>query len=287
MEAALPPHWKSEVAKWVADDAPSLDVGGFVVGDGPTTATLFAKSEGVLAGVPFFNWVFEGLGCEVTWTVQEGEWLPGGGKRAIGTVRGPARRVLLGERTALNALSRASGVATESRRCVEKARKRGWHGAVAGTRKTTPGFRIVEKYALMVGGAATHRLDLSQMVMLKDNHVWAAGSIKGACEAAKKAAGFSAKLEVECRDLAEAMEACEAGADVVMLDNYETPEALKEDAAALKREYPHVLVEASGGITFATMDAYFAATSHASPRARCPGRPASTFQPKKTTTTAW
>jgi nicotinate-nucleotide pyrophosphorylase (carboxylating) len=90
---------------------------------------------------------------------------------------------------------------------VDIARGLGWRGHVAGTRKTTPGFRVVEKYALLVAGASTHRHDLSQMVMLKDNHVWAAGSITGAVQKAQRAAGFSMKIEVECRSLDEAVEA--------------------------------------------------------------------------------
>lgn len=92
-------------------------------------------------------------------------------------VRGPARCLLLGERPALNCLARASGIATRCSRLRALALARGWNGEVAGTRKTTPGFRLVEKYAMLVGGASTHRQDLSGMVMLKDNHVWASGSI--------------------------------------------------------------------------------------------------------------
>lgn len=92
-------------------------------------------------------------------------------------VRGPASGLLLGERPALNCLARASGIATRCSQLQAKAKAEGWHGEVAGTRKTTPGFRLVEKYAMLVGGASTHRQDLSGMVMLKDNHVWASGSI--------------------------------------------------------------------------------------------------------------
>ena len=102
----------------------------------------------------------------------------------------------MAERTALNILSRASGVASQSRIMSDLAKEAGWHGSVAGTRKTTPGFRIVEKYALLVGGVASHRQDLSQMVMLKDNHIWSAGSITAAVLKAKKVAGFSMKIEV-------------------------------------------------------------------------------------------
>jgi nicotinate-nucleotide pyrophosphorylase (carboxylating) len=169
--------------------------------------------------------------------------------------RGPANKLLQGERTALCTLSRCSGVATASRAAVDTARALNWKGWVAGTRKTTPGFRVVEKYGLLVGGAATHRLDLSQMVMLKDNHIWSAGSITKAVKLARKAAGFSQKIEVECQSLDEALEASQAGADIVMLDNL-TPATLKEQAAVLKRRFPHVIIEASGGITVDTMGEY-------------------------------
>jgi nicotinic acid phosphoribosyltransferase len=115
--------------------------------------------------------VFEHLGCTVEWHLSEGDLVdPAGGKVRVATVRGPANKLLLGERTALNTLARASGVATAADKACGVAQAQGWHGHIAGTRKTTPGFRIVEKYALLVGGAATHRLDLSNMVMLKDNH---------------------------------------------------------------------------------------------------------------------
>ena len=253
---ALPPYYEETVRGWLRDDCPSLDIGGLVVGDGETVATLWCKSDGVLCGVPFVDATFASLGCTVTWGAAEGDVIDvSGGKVAVATVAGPARKVLLGERTALNALSRASGVASAARRAVGVARAVGWRGHVAGTRKTTPGFRIVEKYALLVGGCATHRLDLSQMVMLKDNHVWAHGSIPGAVAAARAGAGFSAKIEVECRDLGEARSAAGAGADVVMLDNFD-PAELKKAAKALKAEFPALLVEASGGITLATMADY-------------------------------
>lgn len=120
-----------------------------------------------------------------------------------------------------------------------------WSGCVAGTRKTTPGFRLIEKYALIVGGAAPHRHDLSQMIMLKDNHINVTGSITNAVHRAKEAAGFSVKVEVECQNREEAEEAALAGADIVMLDNY-TAERIAEDAGALKAQFPQLLVEASG-----------------------------------------
>mmetsp|Transcript_4904 Transcript_4904/g.9719 ORF Transcript_4904/g.9719 Transcript_4904/m.9719 type:complete len:194 (+) Transcript_4904:61-642(+) len=147
----------------------------------------------------------------------EGNHIPASpsNKIKLATVTGPVSHLLRGERTALNTLSRCSGVATLSRKCVDIAKSNNWHGLVAGTRKTTPGFRLVEKYGLLVGGAATHRLDLSQMVMLKDNHVWSCGgSIAEAVKKARVVSGFSQNIEVECQSLEEAFVAAEAGADV-------------------------------------------------------------------------
>jgi len=213
------------VRAWIDDDMPSFDVGGLVVGGTPATAQLWMKSSGVFAGKPFFDAVFRAVGCTVTWTTlakYEGRRITADGnqkKVLMATVTGPCNQILRGERTALCALSRCSGVATESRAAVDLAKSHQWKGLVAGTRKTTPGFRVVEKYGLLVGGAATHRLDLSQMVMLKDNHVWSAGSIHGAVKLARRAAGFSQKIEVECRNLEEAIEAAGAGADVSILSN--------------------------------------------------------------------
>jgi nicotinate-nucleotide pyrophosphorylase (carboxylating) len=258
------------VGRWIDDeDVPSrLDVGGWVVGRERMEAALYMKSSGVLAGRPFFDSAFRILGCDVEWSenAAEGKCYDviasssdtgdnSPKKVEMARVRGPVHMILRGERTALNCLSRCSGVATASRRAVEVARRHGWSGWVAGTRKTTPGFRIVEKYGLLVGGAATHRTDLSQMVMLKDNHVWASGGIAQAVKSARSAAGFSQRIEVECRTLSEAIEAANAGADIVMLDNY-PPLELRRDAEALKSQFPHVLIEASGGITLDNMMEY-------------------------------
>jgi len=264
LSSLLPkPQIRQMVAAWLQDDMPShFDVGGYVVGDGVQNAQLLMKSPGVFAGRPFFEAVFEECGgCTIAWedAAVEGTYIDASGtnKVKLATVTGPVSHLLRGERTALNSISRCSGVASLSRECVDIARKNEWGGLVAGTRKTTPGFRLVEKYGLLVGGAATHRLDLSQMVMLKDNHVWSCnGSIKEAVTKARGVSGFSQKIEVECQNLEEALVAAEAGADVVMLDNFE-PEKLKKDAATFKQKYPHVTVEASGGITMETMPAYF------------------------------
>ena len=258
----LPPHYKTTITAWLAEDAPSFDYGGYVVGESAKTATLFCKSPGVLAGIPFFIEVFAQLNCTVDLHFPEGAVLrpeTAGGKLAVATVKGCAKDILLGERVALNTLSRCSGIASASRSMVELAKGAGYTGIIAGTRKTTPGFRVVEKYGMLVGGADAHRHDLSSMVMLKDNHVWSTGSITGAVKAAKGVAGFSVKVEVECQSEAEADEAIAAGADVVMLDNF-TGEGLKIAARSVKQRWAErgrsVLLECSGGLTEANVKEY-------------------------------
>lgn len=173
------------------------------------------------------------------------------------TVVGPACSLLQGERTALNLLARASGIATRARFIHNKALGAGWKGAIAGTRKTTPGFRLVEKYAILVGGLDQHRYDLSSMIMLKDNHVWSSGSITEAVKRAKGVGGFALKIEVECQSEEEADEAILAGADIVMLDNF-TPDRIKPVAASLKGKYgPNIIIEASGGVQVDNVHEYF------------------------------
>jgi nicotinate-nucleotide pyrophosphorylase (carboxylating) len=159
----------------------------------------------------------------------------------------------------LELIVRASSVATRAQHFAKhvKSSNPQFKGRIAGTRKTTPGLRLVEKYALMVAGVDTHRMDLSQMVMLKDNHIDVVGSIPNAVAMARSRAGFSCKIEVECRSVQDALVAAEAGADVVMLDNFSPADA----AAAAKQVKdafgPRVLVEVSGGIrTEKDLEAY-------------------------------
>ncbi|KAG5928512.1 hypothetical protein E4U42_000495 [Claviceps africana] len=258
----LPPTFKAHITSWLAEDTPSFDPAGYVVGEHPRTATLWAKSSGVLAGRPFFDEVFHQTGCAVTWHLPEATPLDvspdGNTKIKCATVTGPARGILLGERVALNTLARCSGVATRSARMVRLVREAGYTGVLAGTRKTTPGFRLVEKYGMLVGGADPHRMDLSSMVMLKDNHVWSRGSITEAVAAARSVAGFSLKIEVEVQSEPEADEAIEAGADVVMLDNF-SGDAVRLAARSLRERWKgrrHFLLEVSGGLTSENVAAY-------------------------------
>lgn len=241
------------IQQWLQEDIPEFDYAGLVVGGQEREAVLLCKSAGVLCGVPFVNLVFKELGCKIEWSFSEGDSVTP--ITTVAHICGPANKLLQGERTALNILTRASGIATFARELSQEAKRIGWKGEVAGTRKTTPGFRLVEKYALLVGGISTHRYDLSQMIMLKDNHIWALGSVKNAVKQARRAGGFSIKIEVECRSIQEASEAAESGAEIVMLDNFEPP-ALEKASKTLKASYPHLTIEASGGITKDSMPQY-------------------------------
>lgn len=250
------------MTNWLQEDVPSFDFGGYVVGSDVKSATLLCKQRGILSGVPFADEVFKQCYLTVEWFFQEGELLDPStvktGKLPVAKVSGEARNIMLAERTALNLLSRCSGISTASRKIVTMARETGYEGIIAGTRKTTPGLRRLEKYSMLVGGCDTHRYDLSSMVMLKDNHIWSTGSITNAVKNARNACGFAIKIEVECQSEEEANEAIEAGADVIMLDNF-TGQSLKTAAQSLKQKWAgskHFLLECSGGLTLDNLATY-------------------------------
>lgn len=226
-----------------------------MVGEVEREAFLLGKGKNaaVLAGSPFVTEIFAQLGCTVEWHVQEGDIFEP--VRHIATVNGKARFLLLGERIALNLLARCSGIATQSKKIRDLAKSYGYKGIIAGTRKTTPGFRLVEKYGMLVGGIDPHRHDLSSMIMLKDNHIWSSGSITAAIQQARSVGGFSLLLDVEVGSEAEADEAIEAGADIIMLDNMEGSE-LVNVASSLKAKWQgqrKFLFETSGNITEANL----------------------------------
>ncbi|EGG18932.1 nicotinate-nucleotide diphosphorylase [Cavenderia fasciculata] len=248
---------QEQVRAWLKEDIPSFDYGGAVVGDKKEVAYLLGKQPGVFSGTVFFNEIFIMLDCEVKWIIKDGEEMNGDASKPqrLAEVTGSVRNILMGERLALNIISRSSGITTRASEMKKLVDAKCWKGTLAGTRKTTPGFRLVEKYALLVGGVDGHRMDLSSMIMLKDNHIWSSGNITNAVHSAKSVGGFSIKVEVECRSEDEACEAMEAGADVIMLDNM-VPAELATVSLSLKSKYPHIVIEASGGIVPATLTRY-------------------------------
>jgi nicotinate-nucleotide pyrophosphorylase (carboxylating) len=202
-----------------------------------------AKKDGIVAGLFLLSKVFSTLDGETTVRClsQDGDAVKQGA--VVAEVEGRVRALLMGERTALNFLQRLSGTATLTRRYVDAVR--GFSCRVIDTRKTTPGLRTLEKYAVRMGGGTNHRLGLYDAALIKDNHIAAAGSIAKAVEMVRGQAPFMAKIEVECEDLKQVQEAIEAKADVIMLDNMGTQEMAEAVRLVSKRAW----VEASGGIT--------------------------------------
>ena len=178
---------------------------------------LICKQDGVIAGLEVFKRTFELLDSEVevSFTCKDGDIVRKGEK--IGLVRGDIRVLLSGERTALNYLQRMSGIATYTREIADMLK--GTKTKLLDTRKTTPNMRIFEKYAVKVGGGYNHRYNLSDGILLKDNHIGAAGGVKEAVKMAKEYAPFVRKIEIEVENLDMLNEALEAGADIIMLDN--------------------------------------------------------------------
>ena len=204
---------------------------------------LICKEDGVIAGLDVFRRVFELLDekTEVSFTVKDGDFVTNGQK--IGLVKGDIRVLLSGERTALNYLQRMSGIATYTRKIADLLE--GTNTKLLDTRKTTPNMRVFEKYAVKVGGGCNHRYNLSDGILLKDNHIGAAGGVKEAVTMAKEYAPFVRKIEVEVENLDMLREALEAGADIIMLDNMSV-EDMKEAVKLCKGKAE---TECSGNVT--------------------------------------
>ena len=200
------------------------------------------KEDGVLCGLGVAERVFALIDPAITLTpkAQDGDHVKKGD--VIATVSGPARGILTGERVGLNLMQRMSGVATMTANAVSEVA--GTKATIVDTRKSTPGLRVLEKYAVRVGGGKNHRFNLADGVLIKDNHIAAAGGIQQALEAARRTAPHVMKLEVEVEDLAGVREALDAGADVIMLDNMDTA-AMTE---AVRLINGRALVEASGNM---------------------------------------
>ena len=204
---------------------------------------LICKEDGIIAGLDVFKRTFELLDdkTDVTFTVSDGDAVKKGEK--LGVVRGDIRVLLSGERTALNYLQRMSGIATYTNKIADLLKGSGTK--LLDTRKTTPNMRIFEKYAVKVGGGYNHRYNLSDGILLKDNHIGAAGSVKQAVMMAKEYAPFVRKIEIEVENLEMLKEALEAGADIIMLDNMSVEDMKK----AVEMCKGRAETECSGNVT--------------------------------------
>lgn len=206
------------------------------------TCDIIFKEDGVLCGSEVFKRVFYIMGeVEVDFFCEEGTFIKKG--TVAGSLKGSLAKILSGERVALNLLQKMSGIASTAFRIASELKETGIK--IADTRKTTPNLRYLEKYAVTIGGGINHRYNLSDMAMIKDNHIQAAGGIKNAVKAIRNAHPFVKKIEVECESIVEVREALEAKADIIMLDNmdYETMKTATELIGHA------AIVEVSGNIT--------------------------------------
>jgi len=241
----------TQIEQWLCEDIGHHDVTNQVPGE--TVGRLVAKESGVAAGLEAAAAVFEYLDVPVTDQLADGTAVDPGDE--LLRVVGAAREVLRGERVAVNIAGHASGIATRTREAVDAARDESDDVAIAATRKTTPGLRGIEKRAVVAGGGDTHRLDLSHMVMVKDNHIAELG-LENAVERFQERTSFATKVEVEVETVADAPRAAAAGADIILLDNM-TPEQTRATVGELA-DYEGVLAEASGGVTLADVPDYAA-----------------------------
>jgi nicotinate-nucleotide pyrophosphorylase (carboxylating) len=212
--------------------------------DARAVAHAVARKPVVACGAAVFAAVFARVDASLAVEALVADGARAAAGTRLWTVRGRARSILMGERVALNLVQRMCGVATQARAYVE-AVPAGRATRITDTRKTTPGLRALERYAVRVGGAHNHRDDLGAAVLIKDNHVAACGGVRAAIERARAAAPHTAKIECEVDTLDQLDDALSAGADIVLLDNMPTPGVIE----AVKRARGKALLEASGGIT--------------------------------------
>ena len=248
----VPGDLPRQVESALAEDIGTGDLtAGLIPADAPGRATIVTREAAVVCGIPYAGAVFERLDprVHIDWRVREGAHAAAG--EVLCSLEGPARALLTGERTALNFLQLLSGTATATRGYVERLAGTGCR--LLDTRKTLPGLRTAQKYAVRVGGGDNHRLGLYDGILIKENHIMAAGSIARAVELARHG-GAGVPVEVEVESLEELRAAIAAGADIAMLDDF--PLADLAAGVAINREAGSPLaLEASGGVTLDTVRA--------------------------------
>lgn len=240
---------EEKLMQLLAEDVGQGDVtsAAIISANTEVTAEVLAKQAGVVAGLEEAVILSECLGLEAKAKVADGSKIKN--KQVLLELRGNAQTILVAERTMLNLLSRMSGIATKTRALTDQLTKSGLKAKIAATRKTDPGLLYFDKKAVVVGGGDPHRLHLEDMILIKDNHLAIVGSVEQAIKKAKDAGSFTKKIEVEVSTPEDAMIASNAGADIVMLDNF-TPKQAKSTLEALRKAgFNRVLVEVSGGIT--------------------------------------
>jgi len=243
---------KKELLRFISEDIQGGDITSVLLPKKKIKAKIISRQEGVLAGVKFAGDIFRLKGCNVKIIKKDGAKLKS--NQIILQISGNAGTVLSCERTALNLLSRMSGIATQTNFLVSKIRKINTKTKLYSTRKTAPGLRFFDKEAIMIGGGHKHRMSLNDMVMIKDNHLLVTNSMEGIIKSARKR---HKHVEVEVENQRDAILAASSGATIVMLDNF-SPVQIKKTITALQKKKLRntVKLEASGGINSKNISAY-------------------------------
>lgn len=240
------------IKNWLREDVGAGDVTTSVTipAGHQSKAVIHAKDHGVIAGISVAELVFQVVDPSLVFRamVQDGDEVTRG--ITLAEVEGSTHSLLTGERLALNLLQRMSGIATRTRSYVDALE--GLSTRLVDTRKTTPGHRMLEKYAVRIGGGANHRFGLYDAVMIKDNHIKGAGGITEAVKRARTVIPHTMTIEVETENLTQVNEALQAGADIIMLDNMH-PDQMREAVTIIRKQAPHVKVEASGNVSLDTI----------------------------------
>ena len=246
----VPADLPQQVARALAEDIGAGDLtAALIPADRPGRAAVITRERAIVCGIPYVEASFDAVDAHVRieWRVAEGDSV--GASQLLFTLEGPARALLTGERTALNFLQLLSGTATAAHGLAVLLE--GTNCRLLDTRKTIPGLRSAQKYAVRVGGGHNHRMGLFDGILIKENHIMAAGSIAAAVAAARQGS-LQVPVEVEVENLSELREALAAGADIAMLDEFSLP--AMRDAVAVNADAAHPLkLEASGGITAASI----------------------------------
>lgn len=243
----------SELERFVAEDLGEWDDSSSLVPDIDAQAVVIAKEDCIISGLAEAQEIFAYFRLSAQPLYDDGEFVPAGAQ--VISVQGSARALLQSERLALNFMARMSGISTLTRECVLSA---GGQVRIAATRKTTPGFRVFEKKAVFLGGGDTHRFNLSDAVLIKDNHIKILG-LEQCLRRAKERASFTKKIEVEVESLDDMVKAAKGGADIIMFDNM-APEEIARGVELLMEKglRDRMLLEASGGITRDNLQEYAA-----------------------------
>lgn len=243
-----PPDWEIQVSQALKEDMGPGDLSGSLIApDQPAQAFVTLREGAVLCGSPWFEGVFRQLdsGAEVHWLAQEGQWLEPGTR--VARMQGRARALLSGERTALNFLQTLSGVATQTRRFVLAIA--GYSAQIVDTRKTIPGLRLAEKYAVRVGGGHNHRMGLYDAILIKENHIAAAGGLEQAYQRACAAGQKGQFIQLEVETLEQLQHALDLGVPMILLDNMSTSQHVQ----AVQMTQGRALLEVSGGVSLDTV----------------------------------